>query len=39
MSSGAIFVFGVFVFSLVAAALALIVWGIFEDRRSRRGIR
>jgi hypothetical protein len=34
-----IFVFGVFVFSLVAMALALIVWGIFEDRRSRKGIR
>lgn len=35
MSSGAIFIYGVFVFALVGAALALIVWGILEDHRSR----
>ena len=39
MSSGAIFVFGIFVFTLVASALAVIVWGIVEDRRSREGGR
>jgi hypothetical protein len=35
MSSGAIFVYGVFVFALVGAALGAIVWGIVEDHRSR----
>jgi hypothetical protein len=35
MSSGAIFIYGAFVFSLVGTALALIVWGIVEDHRSR----
>jgi hypothetical protein len=35
VSSGAIFIYGTFVFALVCAALAVIVWGIFEDHRSR----
>ena len=35
MSSGAIFVYGVVVFSFVAAALGVIVWGLVEDHRSR----
>lgn len=37
MSSSAIFIYGVFVFALVGAALALVVLGIVEDHRSRRG--
>lgn len=36
MSSAiAIFIYGMFVFALVASALGIIVWGIVEDRRSR----
>ena len=35
MSAAAIFFYGAFVFALVVTALALIVWGIVVDHRSR----
>jgi hypothetical protein len=35
MSEAAIFIYGLVVFSIVAAACGLIVYGIVEERRSR----
>jgi hypothetical protein len=36
MNSTGIFVYGAFVFALVFTALALLVWGIVTDHRSRQ---
>jgi hypothetical protein len=38
MSAASIFVFGIFVFAAVCAALGAIVRGFVEDRRSRTAI-
>jgi membrane protein implicated in regulation of membrane protease activity len=35
MSAAAIFVYGTIVFAIVVAALALLVWGIVNERRDR----